>query len=126
MLSSTLFAFAFVLLEPLDRVRLQGRFQGRDACFAQRRGSAATSALKTAVRSQLCRVESPSCAGVADHQQLMRVQALYKKCLLPIVCRRQFYVMFRGMHFRAAPSISKRCIHKICKLISLISPYLSK
>ena len=92
MLSSTLCAFAFVLLEPLDRVRLQGRFQGRDACFAQRRGSAATSALTTAVRSQLCRVESPSCAGVADHQQLMRVQTLYKKCLLPIVCRRRFYV----------------------------------
>ena len=81
MLSSTL--YAFVLLEPLDRVRLQGRFQGRDACFAQRQGAAATIALTTAVRSQLCRVESPSCAGVADHQQLMRVQTLYKKMFTP-------------------------------------------
>ena len=79
MLSSTLYAFAFVLLEPLDQVRLQGRFQGRDACFAQRQGAAATIALTTAVRSQLCRVESPSCAGVADHQQLMRVHTFILK-----------------------------------------------
>ena len=101
MLSSTLYAFAFVLLEPLDRVRLQGRFQGRDACFAQRRGAAATIALTTAVRSQLCRVESPSCAGVADHQQLMRVQTLYKKMFTPdslpkaVLCYTLWHIFYR-------------------------------